>query len=323
MSSIDFFTRLLEDPKSELVTILYYKIFEIRKVRSSIVTSCRSYQLIIILTLILLEKYKINIEDIITEESHGFHLQKIKISVYKQKMQKIINMINTDKSLILHQLISQNKRIESEMLTIFELRQEYFKQINDRISICPLCIYCNSAESFGSIVHYFTMIQFDEKIYLLSSYGSDYVSVPPKIIEIIDIGELNFFFMNLPNIKSMNEENFNKIRELFVKFFLPHGRSKLYDEETIDEEPNLKFKMLDYEEGKEKEWNYIRDNIFSFSVGLIINYTEELTRLLDELGSTKRKSKKRKSKKRKSKKSKSKKSKSKKRKSKKSKKKKN
>jgi hypothetical protein len=62
--------------------------------------------------------------------------------------------------------------------------------------------------------------------------------------------------------------------------------------------------MLDYEEGKEKEWNYIRDNIFSFSVGLIINYTEELTRLLDELGSTKRKSKKSKSKKSKSKKSK-------------------
>ena len=223
MSSIDFFLRMLTD--DNLITVLYYKIYSRMKLRSSIVTSCRAYQLTVILTLIYLDKYKIDINAIIDDEYHGHQLKKSIMSVHTRTIQQILNKINEDKSLKLHKIIFENKKIDSEMITISEFNHDLFIDINDSLSICPLCIYCNSAESFGSIVHYFTMIQFDGKIYLLSSYGSDYVSVPPKIIEIIDIGELNFFFMNLPNIKSMNEENFNKIRELFVKFFYHMGEA--------------------------------------------------------------------------------------------------
>ena len=325
MSSIDFFLRMLAD--DNLITVLYYKIYSRMKLRSSIVKSCRAYQLTVILTLIYLDKYKIDINAIIDDEYHGHQLKKSIMSVHTRTIQQILNKINEDKSLKLHKIIFENKKIDSEMITISEFNHDLFIDINDSLSICPLCIYSNSGEKIGAIVHYFTMIKCLGVMYLSSSYGSDYVSVPPKIIVIEDLSELNMFLTNLPKIKSIdNEDDFNEIRKLFVKFFLPHGRSKSYDTDTIYEEPHLKFKMLDFEKGKELEWNYIKDILYSFSVAKIVNYVVELDSLLDVKkdlcdilihGSKSRKSRKRKSRKSKSRKRKSRKRKSRKKKSKK------
>ena len=285
----------------DLMTVLFHKLVDIRRMRSSIVTSCRTYQLIMIMTFIYLDKYKINIEDIISEEPHGFHTQKSMMSPHKQKLQTVIKMIDENKSLLLHKLIAQNKRMDDAMMPIVELKPEYFKRVGS-ITICPLCIYSNSEESVGSILHYFTIINYEGVLYLASSYGSDHVHVRPEIIEIEDPDELNWFFKELPNIKSMEEDQVMNIRTLFIKYFLPNGESRSYDLDTTGEIPSLRFKMISFEQGKDKVWEEIKDNLYSFSIAVITPYIDELVILLETLGQknrrTKKQSKKRKNKRR-------------------------
>ena len=114
------------------------------------------------------------------------------------------------------------------------------------------CLYIPQ-EKIGHIFHYFNLIR-DEigEYYINNSYGSDYVCVP-QYIKRLDGGIIEFleFCFALPNIKENIEEK-EKVINFMEKYFLETYISILYDEETREEDPSLRFKFISPEEGKKK-----------------------------------------------------------------------
>ena len=301
---------------NDFITELKTKLFGDLYLRSTIVSSCRTYQLIFILILLFFDKY----------HKEGAHLTLTNVNARHAvnprmaELEGIANAINVpekykDNPYIqkLHEIIAQNtKTVDVVHVTDFDGVRGYYEI--GPLKIWPLCIYRfrdSLCITRGAIAHYFTIIEYNSVFYLSSSYGSNYVNLSPHIIE-IDLEELNLLFSDLEKIKTLDSQEVEKIMNIYRNFFLPpKGKPVCYDEDDIDLYPCLRFQQIYPAEGIEKECGFIEKNNHNFRVGLINNYVEYLKGLLNAPPKSKDggKSKKRKSKKRKSRKSKKRKSK--------------
>tara|TARA_B100000035_G_scaffold250404_1_gene219376 strand:- start:193 stop:1155 length:963 start_codon:yes stop_codon:yes gene_type:complete len=283
--------------------------------RNSIITSCRTYQLILISILVYLSKYPVEIKILLEPDKQQYHKPHSIMNIHKKRLMDSLNKIlltpDIPESLILHELILQNKRLDEHIMHTISIDDSNFFKVGDGvrfIEICPMCIFANSPDSLGSIVHYFTLIKHEENKFICSAYGSDYVKVPPKIIKIDDYNELNKLMENLVNFKAkastLGETFVNETKDIFVKFFLPDGIDKPYSEDDVENDDTLKFKMITAPEGAEKEWRFVRDNTYNFGFGILHTYIDLFTTILDSVkisGGRKRKKTKKNTKKKKTK----------------------
>lgn len=258
--------------------------------RNTMITSCRTYQLILISVLVYLSKYPVEIEILLEPDKQQFHKPHSIMNIHKKRLMDSLNKIlltpDTPESVILHALILQNKRLDEHIMHTISIDDSNFFKVGN-IEICPMCIFANSPESLGSIVHYFTLIKHKENKFICSAYGSDYVKVPPKVIEIDDYSELNKLIENLVNFKAkastLGETFVNETKDIFVKFFLPDGIDKPYSEDDVENDDTLKFKMITAPEGAKKEWEFVRDNTYNFSFGILFTYIDLFTTILDSV----------------------------------------
>ena len=131
-----------------------------------------------------------------------------------------------------------------------------------------MCIY-NPDVEIGSILHFFTIIRYNEDYFLNSSYGSDYVCVP-QTTEKLDISEFNEFCNNLIDKNTL-------LKRFIIKYFLKGNLRQRYNNNTIEDiDPSLKSKWISPEEGIEKESSLIMSPTTNLNVGLILDYENML-----------------------------------------------
>ena len=134
-----------------------------------------------------------------------------------------------------------------------------------------LCIY-NPSISIGSILHFFTLIRKKNSYYLNSSYGSDYACVPQYTTKITkkEFNELCIDFLN----------NNNRLISFFRKFFFKNNLKIRYDDNQLDEQPELKSKWIG-SDGILKEVLLLTNG--DYIVGQINNYQDLLLDYLTNL----------------------------------------
>ena len=192
-------------------------------------------------------------------------------------LSKIYNKILKDKS-ALYRVVVDNELIPSgldvEIIHINDISD--IPNNSDQTNYC-MCIYTDdpfiqSTRKIGQILHYFTIIK-ENGYWINSSYGSNYVCIPQYTTKLI-IEEFNDFCKNI-------QEKSN-ISEFMIKYFLSGGIEKPYNENNIEGNSKLKFKMLLPDEGQQKELNYYLNNSATFKVGWIKNYEKEVRKIVRE-----------------------------------------
>jgi len=134
----------------------------------------------------------------------------------------------------------------------------------------------------GVINHYFSIVDIGRKFYIISSYGSDVVSVPQKIVE-LDLREFQKIIDAFNGVGSVSERNIF-ITSFFNKYFLPDGRT-IYsrDEESGKKlihppEEGARLEIADYlfnDSGFQKEYKFYYFPEFVNNVNQIILDNEE------------------------------------------------
>jgi hypothetical protein len=160
---------------------------------------------------------------------------------------------------------------------------DYYTYGNSQIF--SLCIYPKT-KGWGSINHFFTLIVKDDKYYINSSYGSDYVCIPQYTTE-INSAEFNNFCRVISNLN--DNENKQIFVDFFQKFFLKGGLklrevTNDLDDMTSEERKNIhKFRSI--EAGKNAEIEFYFNPAFnnSFEVGLIKNYKSNLINYINSI----------------------------------------
>lgn len=134
----------------------------------------------------------------------------------------------------------------------------------------------------GVINHYFLIVNVGRKFYCISSYGSDVVSVPQKIVE-LNIREFQKIIDAFNGIGSVSERN-RFITSFFNKYFLPDGIKKYStDEESgkklvLTPEEGARLEITDYlfnDSGFQKEYKFYYFPEFVNNVNQIILDNEE------------------------------------------------
>ena len=145
---------------NEFITKQKTTIFGDRKLRSTILSTCRTYQLIFILILLYFKEYsgELNFE-ILEKAVNDSSLKNIATAINDPEKYVYDNFVN-----ILHAIIAlNNKTPEVRPVTNFD-------QIRGRgfnigpLKIWPLCIYRfrdSLCITRGAIVHYFTIIEYE------------------------------------------------------------------------------------------------------------------------------------------------------------------
>lgn len=134
----------------------------------------------------------------------------------------------------------------------------------------------------GVINHYFLIVNVGRKFYCISSYGSDVVSVPQKIVE-LNIREFQKIIDAFNGVGSVSERN-RIITSFFNKYFLPDGM-KTYstDEESgkklvLTPEEGARLEITDYlfnDSGFQKEYKFYYFPEFVNNINQIILDNEE------------------------------------------------
>jgi hypothetical protein len=149
--------------------------------------------------------------------------------------------------------------------------------------IFSLCIYPEIQQK-RTIGHYFTLIVKNDKYYINSSYGSEYVCIPQYTTE-INAYEFNKFCISISNLN--DDTNKNNFIDFFQKFFLKGGfQKRLISSDASDWSSEDRQKMnlyLPVEVGKNSEINFYFNPIFnySFKIGLIQNYKSDLINYIE------------------------------------------
>jgi len=139
------------------------------------------------------------------------------------------------------------------------LERYIFREPNRAINIFPMAIVLfMEADSFkreypyGHITHYFLLIRRGDSFSIISSYGSDNVTIPQQEL-IIEPAEFSSF------IDAVHSNNYGIILPLIRKYFLLNGVVTQY----IDTESESRKKTItvEVEEGARKELEYYSDKI--------------------------------------------------------------
>lgn len=191
---------------------------------------------------------------------------------------------------IINKLIVYSELIDSgiNFRTYREFGNEFLK-FGNRQNNYYCCIYgidkrYNTYLTNG-IFHYFTLILNDDneekfEFYITSSYGSDHVFIPNDINKLENLNELFLFGESLKYIHYDSNEEIKKnsiiiFRNFMIKYFLSGGIAIKYDRDEIEENPSLRFKMIQPKEGLEKELSFYLDNaILEFDIAVITNYED-------------------------------------------------
>lgn len=134
------------------------------------------------------------------------------------------------------------------------------------------------------IFHYFTLILNDDnedkfEFYITSSYGSDHVCIPYQINKLDNLNDLFLFGESLKYIHYDNDEIKQNCIKIFtnfmIKYFLTGGIPKKYEEEDIETNPSLKYKMIQPAQGMKTELDfYIKNDLLEFDIAVITNYED-------------------------------------------------
>ena len=134
------------------------------------------------------------------------------------------------------------------------------------------------------IFHYFTLILNDDnedkfEFYITSSYGSDHVCIPYQINKLDNLNDLFLFGESLKYIHYDNDEIKQNCIKIFtnfmIKYFLTGGIPKKYEEEDIETNPSLKYKMIQPAQGMKTELDfYIKNDLLVFDIAVITNYED-------------------------------------------------
>ena len=261
-----------------------------RNRRKLIVRSCRTYQLLIVSTLLYLSQNNIVINELLEEDKLFFQPERTVINPHKKVLMDSLKTLifsdeifKTPEQSQLSRVILQNDFNIEHLQEVGVIIDQDFSILNDSLKICPMCIFAEGSDRIGSIVHYFTIVEYNGIKYICSAYGSDYVTVPPKIIP-VDTNEINELIRNLPRIKDY-PDLVERTRELFIKYFLPCGLPTPYDQDYIDEDKSLRFKNINFSEGIEKEWEFISENQYKFKFAVLHRYVDILRNTFEQFKS--------------------------------------
>lgn len=184
-----------------------------------------------------------------------------------------------------YKVIYNNNPISDALLQIDNIDELPLTDIEYRYGDCQvfsLCIYPELQQN-GTICHFFTLITKDNRYYINSSYGSDYVCIPQYTTE-INIDEFNQFCLAVSNIS--DETNKIIFIDFFNKFFLKGGFQKRLissdpDDWTSEERKQMS-EYLPIEAGKSAEINFYFNPVFNykFNIALIKNYKSELLKYI-------------------------------------------
>lgn len=132
-----------------------------------------------------------------------------------------------------------------------------------------MCVYNETNQGYGSIIHYFTIIRKDKDTYYLnSSYGSDNVCVPQYSTK-LDVNEFNALCNELTEYS----------KYLYTKYFLIKNLKKRYNNNNIEANTTLKSKWIPPAEGIKKEIKLLGKG---YSIGYIKDYQDLVTNFIED-----------------------------------------
>ena len=187
-----------------------------------------------------------------------------------------------------YKVIYNNNPISDALLQIDNIDELPLTDIEYTYGDCQvfsLCIYPDLQQN-GTICHFFTLITKDNRYYINSSYGSDYVCIPQYTTE-ISRDEFNQFCLAVSNIS--DETNKSIFVDFFNKYFLKGGfQKRLISSDPDDWSSEERKQMSEYlpiEAGKSAEINFYFNPVFNykFNIALIKNYKSELLTYIKDM----------------------------------------
>lgn len=155
-------------------------------------------------------------------------------------------------------------------------------EFNGDIKSLPLgnnymCIYTKGLAN--SINHYFNIIKVsNDEYYLNSSYGSDWVCVPPYTTRITPFEFSEF----LAALNVNNDENNIIITNFYNKFFLTGNLGRYVDEDTVEAYPERWSETIQSDQGNMGQIQEIIEspNRINYAIGVIPNYCDYVGELI-------------------------------------------
>lgn len=230
-------------------------------------SSCRVWQMIFCILNNLNERgYGIN--EMIECYAGGYYSQGNDVFIHKYDY--IIGLLiyiynNARQHEILYDLVYSNQPMP-DVVQVF----------NGDITTLPvgnnyMCIYTDGLAN--SINHYFNIIKVSEdEYYLNSSYGSDWVCVPPYTTQITPDEFSQFFLAFNVNNRSNNEI----VAKFYNKFFLTGNLGRYVDEDTVEAYPERWSETIKPNMGNTSQIQEIIDshNRNNYRIGLMPNYCD-------------------------------------------------
>lgn len=255
----------------KLYSILIADTVKTRAATSISTTPCRFWQLFY---MILREYNKATYGELVHDIQHITQNQ-FYMPLFYEKYVTIYNIFNTTSNArILSAIVAKNINVEGEIIAL-----NRFSNLRGQNSNFCLCLYQPALIGQpGSIAHFFTVFICDDITYLNSSYGSELICVPQYSTE-LNISEFDELCMRIRDLT--NVDNYNFFNYFFKKYFGALAKKKLYDQDEIDENKQLRFKWKGAEEGIQEESAFYK-NTNNYAIGWIHNYELMLQQHMQE-----------------------------------------
>lgn len=227
-------------------------------------SSCRMWQLIMCI-LDQLELHGYGVKELIDAHSLRLSESAKNMREYNMMVSKISRVLdNIPKNPLLNALIYANQTVPGA-IEMYDPETMPLANGNNY-----MCIYIDGVSN--SILHYFTIIQTaDEKYYLNSSYGSDYVCVN-QYTTFLPPDEFIRFVAGLNNPDT--DEDY--IGEFYQKYFLAGNIGVSYSEDDYENDPSLRFADIAPNEGNLREIGVVTQNAYRANIrcGIMPGYGE-------------------------------------------------
>lgn len=260
----------------------YNSMYSVRtreQTRKSMI-SCRAWQLIFCI-LDQLERHGYAIKDLIAGHSLNLFESDEDMMRYNSMVANASEIMDIAlKNPFLNALISLNQSIHGFV-------EEYDPNTMPlNIGNNYMCIYIEGVNS--SIVHFFTLIRYDDDTYYLnSSYVSDYVCVKQYTTQVS--GDEFMRFVDALNNPDVDE---NYIGEFYKKFFLKGNIGMYYSKDDYENDPLLRFAKIQPDEGDLKEMEVVTKNVYRnrIRLGIMPKYGELVGNIIEtQLGGGRKK----------------------------------
>ena len=227
-------------------------------------SSCRMWQLIMCI-LDQLELHGYSVKELIAGHSLGLSETDEHMSKYNNMVEQISSVLdNVPKNRLLNALIYSNQTVPGA-IEMYDPETMPLANGNNY-----MCIYIDGMSN--SILHYFTIIKtVDEKYYMNSSYGSDYVCVN-QYTTFLPPDEFIRFVTGLNNPDT--DEDY--IGEFYQKYFLAGNIGVSYSEDDYENDPSLRFADIAPNEGNLREIAVVTQNAYRANIrcGIMPGYGE-------------------------------------------------